>query len=86
MYLPIPDQESNLCMFLSPELTPRTSSPKGITDDVLVSTDPSTTLNDFCEFEVGEQYDTVTELEISITPKFEPHDLDDLKDIFTRVV
>jgi len=40
-------------MSLSPDLTPRISSPKGITDDVLVSTGPPTTLNDFYEFEVG---------------------------------
>jgi len=51
------DQESYLPMSLSPDLVPRTSSPKGIIDDVLISADPPITLNDFCEFEVGEQSD-----------------------------
>jgi len=36
MYLPSLDQESDLHMSLSPELAPRTNSPKGITNDVLV--------------------------------------------------
>ena len=38
-------------------------------------------MNDFCEFDVGEQSDTVSKLDISITPEVEPHDLDDSKDI-----
>jgi len=81
MYLPSLDQESDLAMSLSLDLASCTSSPKGITADVLVSADPPTMLNDFCEFDVGEQSDTVSELDISITPEVEPYDLDDLKDI-----
>jgi len=64
-------------MFLSPDLAPYTSSRKGITDDVLVSIDPRATLNDFCEFDVGEQSDTVSELDMGITRKLEPCDLDE---------
>ena len=77
MYLPSLDQESDLHMSLSPELAPRTNSPKGITDNVLVYVDPPTSLNDFCEFVVGEQSNTVSELDISVTPEIEPHDLDE---------
>jgi len=69
MSLPSLDQESDLPISLSPDFASRTSSPKGITNDVLVSANPLTTLNDFCEFEVGEQSDTVSELDISIIPK-----------------
>jgi len=64
-------------MSLSPDLTPRTGSPKSITNDVLVFADPPTTLNNFCEFEVGEQSDAVSELDTSITPKVEPRELDE---------
>ena len=77
MYLPSLDQEINLPMSLFPDLVPRTSSPKGVTGDVLVSVNSPTTLNDFCELDIGEQSDTVSELDISITPKVEPHDLDE---------
>ena len=77
MNLPSPDQECDVPMSLSPDLAPCSSSPKGITDDVVVSADPPTTLNDFCEFEVGEQCDTINELDISVTPEVEPSDLDE---------
>ena len=74
--LPSLEQENDLPMSLSPDLAPCTSAPKGITDDVLVSADPPTTLNNFYEFDVGEHYDTICELDISITPEVEPRDLD----------
>jgi len=38
-------------------------------------------LNNFCEFDVGKQSDTVSELDISTTPEIEPHGLDDSKNI-----
>jgi len=71
-------------MSLSPDLAPRTSLPKGITDDVLLSTDPPTTLNNFCEFDVGEQYDTMSELNISMTPEVEPRDLDESQEAISH--
>jgi len=77
MYLPSLDQENDLLMSLPPNLAPRTSSPKGITDDVLVSANPPTTLNHFCEFDVGEQSDNISELDISITFEVEPYNLDE---------
>jgi len=77
MYFPCLNQESGLPVSLSPDLTPHTSSRKGITDDVLVSADPATTLDDFYEFHVGEQFDAVSELGIGITPEVEPRDLDE---------
>jgi len=69
-YLPSLDQESNLLMSLSHDLAPRTNSPKAITDDVLVS-------NDFCEFDVAEQSNTVSALDISITLEVGPYELDE---------
>ena len=77
MYLLGLDQKSDLPMSLSPDLAPRTRSPKGFTDDILVSTNTPTTLNEFCEFDVDEQSDTVSQLDIIITGKVEPRDLDE---------
>ena len=57
MHLSSLDQESDFPLSLSPDLAPCISSPKGITDDVLVSIDSPTTPNEFCEFKVGEQSD-----------------------------
>jgi len=54
MYLPNLEQERDLSMSLSTDLAPCTSSPKDVTEDILVYIDLSTTLNDFCEFDVGE--------------------------------
>ena len=85
MYLSSLDQERDALMSLSPDLAPHTSSPKGIIDDILVFANPPTTLNDFYEFDVGEQSDIVSALDISITPEVEPYDLDDLKGISQAV-
>jgi len=42
-------------------------------------------VNDFCEFDVGEQSDTISELDTRITPEVEPYDLDDLKGILQEL-
>jgi len=81
MTLPNLEQENDLCMSLSTDLASLISSLKDVTEDVLVYVNLPTTLNDFCELDVGEQSNTVSELDISITPEVEPHDLDDSKDI-----
>lgn len=81
MLLPSLGQEHDPPTSLSADLVSCTSSPKGVTDDVLVSVNLPTTLNNFCELEVGEQYDFNSELKISITPESEFHDLDESKDI-----
>jgi len=81
MPLPNLEKESNLPRSLSTDLTPCTSSLKDVIKDILVYVDLPTTLNNFCEFKVGKQFDTVSELDISVTPEVEPHDLDDSKDI-----
>ena len=75
MSLPSLDQESNLPIPLSPGLAPCASTPKGVTDDVLVSANLPTTLNDLYELDVCEQSDIACELDISITPEVEPRDL-----------
>jgi len=69
MCLPNLEQQSDLSMPLSSDLASLTSSPKYVTED------------NFCEFDMGEQSDTVSELDISITPEVEPYDLDDSKGI-----
>ena len=84
IYLPSLDQDSDLPISLSPDLASRISSPKGITDDVLVFTDPPTTLNDFCEFEVVEQSNTVNELDISATREVDPCDLEESWDDISK--
>jgi len=85
MYLPSLDQESDFPMCLSSDLAPYTNSPKGITDDVLVSADPPTTLNDFYEFDVGEPPNTISELDISITLEVKHQDLDESQEVFCRI-
>jgi len=77
MPFPSLEQESDLPKSLLADLAPYTSSPDNVTEDILV--DLPTTLNNFCELEVGKQSALVSELEISITPKIELHDLDDLE-------
>ena len=66
LYLPSLEKENDIPISLLADHAPRTSSPRGITDDVLVSANPPTALNSFCEFDVGEQSNTVGELDISI--------------------
>jgi len=84
MYLPNLDEECDLPMSLSPDLVPRTSWPKGVADDVLVSANSPITLNDFCEFDVSEQSETISELDISITPEVEPRDLDKSQEAISK--
>jgi len=74
MCLPNLEQESDLPTSLSSDLASLTSSPKDVTEDILVYVDLPTTLNDVYEFEVGERSDTIGELDISITPKVESYD------------
>ena len=81
MCLPSLEQESDIPQSLSIDLAPCPNSPKGVTDDVLVSVDLPTTLNDFHELEVGKQSDFDSELDICIIPAVEFHDLDESKDV-----
>jgi len=81
MCLPNLEQESDLPMSLSTDLAPCTNSLKDVSEDILVYVDLPTTPNDFCEFDVGEQSDPISELDTSITPEVEPHELDDSKAI-----
>jgi len=81
MPLPSREHESDLPTSLSQDLAPHTSSPKSISDDVLVSANPHTTLNDFCEIQGGEDLERASELDLSITTEVEYCDLDDSKDI-----
>jgi len=81
MCLPNLTKESDLPTSLSTDLAPCTSSPKDFLEDMLVYVQLPTTLNDFCEFDVGEQFDTISKLEISVTPKVDAYDLYDQKDI-----
>jgi len=84
MSLPSLDQESNLPIPLSPGLAPCASTPKGVTDDVLVSANLPTTLNDLYELDVCEQSDIACELDISITPEVEPRDLDESQEVVSQ--
>ena len=85
MCLPSLEQESDLPQSLSRDLAPCPNSPKGVTDDVLVSVDLPTTLNDFHELEVGKQSDFDSELDICIIPAVEFHDLDESKDVSQKL-
>ena len=77
MPLPSVKQEEDFPNSLSSDLAPHISSRDDITDDILVSAVPHTTLHDSCEFEVGEQFDTASELDLSITTDFKHHELDE---------
>jgi len=62
-------------MSLSQYLAPHTSSLEGITDDVWVSTDRPTTLNNFCEFQEGEDLKSASELDMSVKSDIEHHEI-----------
>jgi len=68
------EQENVLPMSLSPNLTPDTCSPKDVIEDLLVSAKPPTRLNDSFEFEVGEDLENLSELDMNVTSKVEHHD------------
>jgi len=76
MPLPSVEQEGDFLTSLSQDLAPHTSSPTDATEDVLVSTDPPTTLNDSFEFEEGDECGNPSELDLSVITD-EHHDLDD---------
>ena len=77
MSLPSPEQKSNLFMSLSQDLTPHNSSPEDVTDDILVSIDPSSPFNHSHEFEVGEDLETPSKLDMSIKSDIEHHEIDE---------
>jgi len=79
MSLPSLEQESDLPKCLLTNLAPCTGSLDNVIEDILV--DLPTTLNNLYELEMGKQSDLVSELEMSIAPRIELHDLDDSKDI-----
>jgi len=71
MLLPCLEQESVLPLSLSPNLALAPNSCKDVIENVLVSSDPPITLNDFCEIQEGEDLERVSELDMSITPEVE---------------
>ena len=62
------------------DLASHTSSPKDVTDDIFISSNPPTTLNDFYEFQEGEDLKSATELDMRITPDIEHRDFDESKE------
>ena len=74
--MPSPDQESGFPLSLSPALALEFRSPMDVIEDVLVSTDPPTTLNDSFEFEEGDECGNPSELDLSVITD-EHHDLDE---------
>jgi len=78
MSLPSLEQENDLRKSLLTDLAPCIGSTDNVIEDILVYVDIPTTLNDFREFEVGEQSDTVSESDTSIAPAVKLHDLDDM--------
>jgi len=82
MPLPSLEQESDSPLFLPPTLAPAPSSHKDVTDDVLIYAGPPAPFNDSYEFEVGEQFDTAGELDMSITSEVEHHNLDESNGLY----
>jgi len=66
MPLPSLEPQSDIPTSLSQDLAPHTSLPKDATDDILISFDPPALFYYSCEFEVGEQFDAVGELDMSV--------------------
>ena len=64
-------------MSLSPSLPPTPSLHKDVAKDVLVTADPPTALNDFCEFEVGDDLGNPSELDLNIKSNIKHYDLDE---------
>jgi len=62
MPLPSLEQESSIPTSLSQDLAPHTSSAKGITKDVVVSSNPPALFHHSREFEEGEDLKSASEL------------------------
>jgi len=77
MPLPSLEQESDLPLPVSPALALAPSSHKHVAKNALVTADPPIALNDFCEFEVGDDFGNPSELDVSIKSNIEHHDLDE---------
>jgi len=80
MPLPSLEQESDLPVSLSPNLALHTSSPKDVTEDVLVSANPPTPFNHSHEFEVVEDLKNPSELDMSIKSNIERHKIDEFEE------
>ena len=77
MALPSLEQESDLPTSLSLHLAPHPSSLKDATENVPVYAHPPVPFNDSYEFEVGEQFDTARELDMSIQSDIKHHEIDE---------
>jgi len=84
MPFPSLEQEGDLLMSLSPDLAPTPSSHKNIANGVLIYADPPALFNDSCKFERHEQFDTVSELDMSITHNVEHYDIDESETIYLQ--
>jgi len=80
MPLPSLESESDLLMSLSPNLATYTSSPKDVTVDIQISSNPPTTVNYFCEFQEGGDLKSASELDMSITLDIEHRDFAESKE------
>jgi len=77
MPLPSLERESDTHTSLSADLVPHTSSPKDVTEDVLVYANPPTSFNHSLEFEVDEDLENPSELDMSITSDIDHHEIDE---------
>jgi len=56
------------------------SSPRDVTEDVLISVDPPAFFNDSFECEEGEEFENASELDLKITTEDDHHDIDKSED------
>ena len=71
------EREGDFLPSLSQDLAPHTSSPMDVTEDALVSTDPPAPFHHSREFEEGEDLESASELNMSVTPNIEHRDFDE---------
>jgi len=81
MFLPSLDQASDFPLSISPDLAPHTSQPTDVIEDVLISTNPPASFHLSRDFEEGEDLESASELNMSVTPEIEHCDLDKSKAI-----
>ena len=74
--LPSLEQESDLRISLSQDLASHSSSPKDVTEDILIFVDPPAPFNHSCEFEVDEDLGNPSEFDLSITTYNEHNEID----------
>jgi len=75
------EQHSDLPTPLSLDLASLTSSPKDVTEDVLAYANPAAPFTHYREFDMGDEFQIPSGLDMGTATQVNPYDLDDSEDI-----